>query len=108
MGHSERFRYCLTSISEFIGRRPDAQYNEYQVSLAPGDRLFFYTDGIYDVKSLEDKRLGIRKVQKILADAVQGTRVPSVIVDQMNISLSDFRRGAELIDDVTFFVAELK
>ncbi|MCG3177266.1 MAG: hypothetical protein MOGMAGMI_02234 [Candidatus Omnitrophica bacterium] len=53
-----------------IGLFPDATYTKATVRLEPGDRIFLFSDGIYEVRDGSGEDLGLERVsQRLLRDA---------------------------------------
>ena len=52
-----------------VGFLPDGKFTEQTLQCAAGDRLYFYTDGIYEVTNREGEELGQDGVCRILEDA---------------------------------------
>jgi PAS domain S-box-containing protein len=65
--------------------------------LEPGDMVFFYTDGVVDAFSVEDKPFGLKRA----LDFVHCRRhlPPAVIVGQLLDEISRFSSGQRQIDD---------
>lgn len=82
-----------------IGWIEDAEFDAYQVQLEPGDRLYFYSDGIIEARSTDAAMLN----QKGFCDLVQQTRSHS-LRESVVTSMQQFKKwtnGRPLDDDVT-------
>src|SRR5215211_5535435 len=53
-----------------VGLLPTATYEEHVITLAPGDRLFFFTDGILEAENRSEEFFGV----KLLVEALDGNR----------------------------------
>ena len=49
-----------------IGLFPDASYEEYRVALTPGDRVYFYSDGVTDAMDEVDEPFGSERLLELL------------------------------------------
>lgn len=81
-----------------IGLFPDAKYHSERLRLAPGDRLFLYTDGVTEAMNPSRELYGQARLAKILADSSGSIR--DTIAD-VEADISVFSDGAEKSDDIT-------
>lgn len=89
-----------------LGDHPDASYPEAMVQLEPGDVLFFYTDGLTEMRNLDGEMLGERRVFQRLIESFNDKRSIAAMAEDMSELGRTFRGEAELQDDVTFVVVE--
>lgn len=54
------------TLSMAVGFVPDAAFEELEILLAPGDRLYFYTDGIVEAQSPRGEEFGMDRFCTIL------------------------------------------
>ncbi len=73
-------------------------------SIAPGDRLFFFTDGLTESKGANGAMLGSDGLQRILDETTAAT--VSELADCIQQQVTEFRHGPPH-DDMTLIVAEL-
>jgi sigma-B regulation protein RsbU (phosphoserine phosphatase) len=90
-----------------LGEARDTIYKETSITLEPGDRVFFYTDGLTDIQNQENEAWGERQFLKTLIEVVEGAPPAHESVYRMREALILHRRRAPLIDDVTFFMIEV-
>ncbi len=83
----------------------DARFDQGQMHLSPGDRVFLYTDGVLDVPSPERDRFGMTRLIATL-DA-HGSESPSAIKQHVLRALADFAQGPFHHDDLTLMVIEV-
>jgi sigma-B regulation protein RsbU (phosphoserine phosphatase) len=69
-------------------------YPEYKVTLKPGTRLLFYTDGITEAMNHSDEEYGEERLLKHF-------RLPSACVDGLIDDVCSFSRGSNHTDDAT-------
>jgi sigma-B regulation protein RsbU (phosphoserine phosphatase) len=83
----------------------DALYEQLTIPMAPGDRLFVYTDGIIDTPDPEGNSFGLVRLKDIL-DANTATPLPKLKSAVLK-TLQQFS-GKELThDDVTLIALEI-
>jgi len=87
-------------------RGQENRYAEGRPHLAPGDKLFIYTDGIVDFQNPEGEFYGTERFYQTL-EALQGESVQG-IVEKAVRSLMDFGHNAEPLDDITLLGLEFK
>jgi sigma-B regulation protein RsbU (phosphoserine phosphatase) len=83
----------------------DTLYGQITISMAPGDRLFVYTDGIIDTPSPEGESFGLLRLKDAL-DA--NTGVPLSELKSAVLKTLHQYSGKELThDDVTLIALEI-
>ncbi len=87
-----------------LGENPDSEYGDFEMDIAQGDKIVFYTDGIVDVKSPEGELWGERRFLKSLS-AINSQHVDATVTSVFQ-ELNDFRQETPLDDDVTLIVVE--
>jgi len=82
-----------------LGLLDDADYQETQIRLEPGDRLFFYTDGIVEAMNANREIFGFDRVLEI----VQKEKASSadVLLHQILEQVKEFADSAIQHDDIT-------
>lgn len=91
-----------------LGQDRDTVYQQTTVRLEPGDRIFFYTDGLPDIQNQEKVGWGEREFVKGIIASNQGFPDVDKSVAQLILNFSEYRQGAPLIDDITFFMTQLE
>ncbi|MBX3041575.1 MAG: SpoIIE family protein phosphatase [Bdellovibrionaceae bacterium] len=89
-----------------LGQDRETVYEEAKVQLEPGDMVFFYTDGIPDIRSPENEEWGERQFVKAMIEAHQDFPTAESSVARFVETFQAFRQGSQLVDDVTFFVVK--
>jgi len=83
----------------------DTLYEQFTISMVPGDRLFVYTDGIIDTPSPEGESFGLARLKDVL-DA--NTGVPLSELKSVVLKTLHQYSGKELThDDVTLIALEI-
>ena len=80
----------------------EIEYPVHELTLAPGDRLIMVTDGVFDAKNVEGRRLGF---DDIVAFAARN-RLEENLTDLIVNFVSSFTGDAERADDLT--IVELR
>jgi phosphoserine phosphatase RsbU/P len=88
-----------------LGLAPETRYPDAAISLDPGDRLVFYTDGITEASRADGIQFGARRVDEILAGScgkpAQGT------IDEIVKGVRQFTDDAAPTDDRSLVVARV-
>ena len=86
----------------------DPQYNELTVNLNTGDRMFFYTDGIIEIRNSEKAQFGEdRIIQHLMESIPEPSSVLSGLIDKA-LSFSGKKSSNDIIDDITMALIEIK
>jgi sigma-B regulation protein RsbU (phosphoserine phosphatase) len=83
----------------------DTLYEQFTISMVPGDRLFVYTDGIIDTPSPEGESFGLARLKDVL-DANAGvplSELKSVVLK----TLKQYAQKELTHDDVTLIALEI-
>jgi serine phosphatase RsbU (regulator of sigma subunit)/pSer/pThr/pTyr-binding forkhead associated (FHA) protein len=89
----------LASTDMVIGLFGSASYRTQEITLAPGDSLVLFTDGVTEAENAEEAQLGLPPIAELLAP-LHGTRA-SQILATIEAKVQDFSAGASAGDDVT-------
>jgi len=87
-----------------IGILPDAEYEEEQLELSPGDSLVFYTDGVLENLNNQREAFGLDRMIRTLEDAGGGI---AERLGALRRSLDAFGHGSPPRDDATFVGLEV-
>ncbi len=89
-----------------IGGMEGLRYNEYELQLKPGGKLFVYTDGVPEATNKDKEQFGTERMVGAL------NRDPAVAPEQLlaNVrsAVNDFVQDAEQFDDLTMLCIEYK
>ena len=94
-----------------IGIDEDKQFSVQETTVAPGDLILLYTDGLTEAMNAEKELFGLpRIVDTICGDngdaiAFEG---PKHLLETMSHAVTDFVNGAEQSDDLTMLVIKFK
>lgn len=95
-------------IGPRLGEKIDSIYEEVTLDLVQGDCLVFYTDGIIDLQDIKGNKWGERTFIKMIVEANAGTQSLNDRMAFLRRGITSYRGDAELIDDITLFMAEYK
>lgn len=82
-----------------VGLLPQAVYQTDSVTLAPGDLLIVYTDGVVDAENPKEEQFGEQRLKETLKDAC-GRPVAMVCGDVVE-AVKGFASTAKQFDDIT-------
>ncbi|MCU0254354.1 MAG: serine/threonine-protein phosphatase, partial [Acidobacteria bacterium] len=85
-----------------LGMFDGMHHDEQRTPVAPGDLLFFYTDGIVEAFDPQGEQYGTERLEELLA-TVKRSGVDAVLA-RVDDAVRAFRAGAELSDDATMMV----
>jgi serine phosphatase RsbU (regulator of sigma subunit) len=83
----------------------DTLYSQLTISMAPGDRLFVYTDGVLDASNPEGERFGLARLKDAL-DANPGAPLSELKSAVLKI-LHQFTEKEPAHDDITMIAMEI-
>ncbi len=99
--------HLMDDLGPRLGEGENYDYKHVEVNLIPGDRVFFYTDGIFAIKNAELKNLAERQFYQFLIDSHAGSDNVSNFTSQFKNELAQFQYQASN-DDITFFAIEVE
>lgn len=94
------------SIGPRLGQERGTVYKQAQIDLNLGDRIIFYTDGLYDIRNPDKKQMGERKFIRTFLQFNQNYAPIGQIMSNLIKETRDYRQATPLDDDVTFFMCE--
>jgi sigma-B regulation protein RsbU (phosphoserine phosphatase) len=89
-----------------LGILPEAEYEEHEVQLEPGDQLCFYTDGLVDAHNEAGEHYGGARLQDCLSR--HGVEPAAAVVREVVDCLTRFRGSQPVTDDLTILVAAVR
>ena len=82
-----------------VGGMDGMQYKDYEVVLAPGTKLFVYTDGLPEATRLDKEMFGTDRMLSALNECGEGT--PEETLRHVHAAVDAFVGDAEQFDDLT-------
>ena len=104
--NGEKFELLLDKHDLVVGAMDGLQYNEYEIQLNPGDRLFLYTDGVPEATNSNKELFGTDRMIDALNKNPNVS--PKVILENVKGAVNDFVKEAEQFDDLTMLCLEYK
>ena len=95
----------LSAQGFLLGIVPDEVYAEREVTLAPGDALCFYTDGLVEARNEIGEQFGEDRVRACLAE--HGRAGQGEVLAELLAAQRQFCSGVPLTDDLTVAVCKL-
>lgn len=89
----------LSSTGLPVGMLAGHGYGEREVQLAPGDLLFFYTDGCVEMENEAGDMFGSDRLESLVAAAARGSA--EQVLATVEGAIAAFRGGRDLFDDAT-------
>lgn len=88
-----------------LGFIENYQYKRGEIKLEQGDIVLFYTDGITEAKSVDEKMFGIEKLKNLLY--LNKNKSSNNIKEKILEEISQFTTNHEQIDDLTFVILKI-
>jgi serine phosphatase RsbU (regulator of sigma subunit) len=89
----------MSSTGMPVGLLAGHGYSEGEVQLAPGDLLFFYTDGCVEMENEAGEMFGSERLEPLVAASGHGSA--DEVLATVEQAISRFRGGRDLFDDAT-------
>lgn len=86
----------------------EISYKNHETTLAPGDRLFLYTDGVTEALNKEKELYGDGRLLATLNKAGVANLSLEDLLTYVRDDISQFTSGAEQSDDITMLALEYK
>ena len=99
----------LNSTGLPVGMLAGHGYSEGEVQLAPGDLLFFYTDGCVEMENEKGEMFSTERLESLVAAVAHGPGPRSLgeggsaeqVLATVEAAIAEFRGGRDLYDDAT-------
>jgi len=90
---------ALSSTGLPIGLFSGHGFKEIRISLAPGDLIFFYTDGLVEAENERGDQFGAERLEAILIE--EHARGIDAVLERIERDVDAFRGAVEPLDDAT-------
>jgi phosphoserine phosphatase RsbU/P len=102
----ESFEHLIEPNNRRLGESLGEKFSEGKIQLSTGDRLFLYTDGVYDIQSPAGRELGERRMLKILSSAFSKSSGTQASLKSFVQEIKEWRMDSDLRDDVTAVIVK--
>jgi sigma-B regulation protein RsbU (phosphoserine phosphatase) len=82
-----------------LGLFDEAEYDEFQFKMKPGDLFVFFSDGILDARNRKGDMFGRGRVERIISECSDNTAAS--IVESLFKAVAEHSAGVETFDDQT-------
>lgn len=89
-----------------IGLNLDYPFEEAEETVAVGDKILLYTDGLVEQRNDKDQSFGMERLVSLL-EKIKGESVSSII-KKIDESQKEFKGNAPIQDDVSLMIVEIK
>ena len=89
-----------------IGAMPGMKYENYEINLEKGDKIFLFTDGVVEATDVNDQLFGFDRLIEVLN--ANRHKSPKDIIASVKTRVDMFADGREQFDDITMLLFELK
>ena len=89
----------MSSTGLPVGMMAGHGYSEMEVQLAPGDLLFFFTDGCVEMENEAGEMFGSDRLESLVSASVGGSADQVLVA--VEHAIATFRGGRDLFDDAT-------
>lgn len=103
-GHDVPYRYTADGVVELratgmpLGLMPGMDYDEKEATLAPGEYVLLYSDGLVEAHNPKREMFGFPRLQELMATHANGDTLKDFLLDQLATFTGP---GWEQEDDVT-------
>jgi serine phosphatase RsbU (regulator of sigma subunit) len=111
-----KMRYLDAVANIPIGIDEDKQYKNQETTIAPGDVILLYTDGLTEAMNAGEELFGLTRVENAVCsgkssgngEVSSSFESSQQLLDTMTHAVSEFVNGAEQSDDLTMLVIQVK
>ena len=89
-----------------IGAMDGVRYKDYELQLAPGDKLFVYTDGVPEATNADNVLFGTERMLAALNE--DASAAPEQLLHHVRGAVDSFVKDAEQFDDLTMLCLEYR
>ncbi|MCH2535320.1 MAG: SpoIIE family protein phosphatase [Bdellovibrionales bacterium] len=99
--NKNEFKFLTETHGRRLGETPEQTYSQTEIDLPKNTGWCFYSDGIMELKDLEDQQLGEREMMKYLVLST-GQASTDQYLQYFKKQLQDYRKGQALEDDLSY------
>ena len=101
-----RFDLLRDQHSIVVGIRKGVRYQELEINLTPGAKIFLYTDGVPEAHNAADEMFGEERIAAALNEVRE--KSPKELLQHMKKAVDAFVQDAEQFDDLTMLCLEYR
>jgi serine phosphatase RsbU (regulator of sigma subunit)/anti-sigma regulatory factor (Ser/Thr protein kinase) len=112
-GHDLPYRRLATGVEELqatgmpLGLMPGMQYDEREITLAPGESLLFYSDGLVEAHNTERQMFSFPRLRGLMNEHCAGAQGCAALIEVLLADLAAFTGpNWEQEDDITLLTLE--
>ena len=102
--HNGQWEWLKKKCGLFLGTFEMAKYRQETITLAPGDELILYTDGVNEAFNVNEEEYGNERLEDFLASHTNMR--PRALVNALRADVAKWSEGAEQYDDITMLCLE--
>ena len=106
--HDGAFEWLKLRPGFVLAGMEGMRYKEFQVTLAPGDMLFLYTDGVTEATNAAQELYGEKRLEEALNTADAKNLDPNQLLPYIKAKVTDFVAGAPQADDITMLCLQFE
>ena len=100
------FRILRDRHGLLVGTMENAKYRDYEITMAPGNKIFVYTDGVPDACNAAGERYGMNRLEAALNRTAGES--PEAILRNIRADVDAFVNEEKQFDDLTMLCIEYK
>ena len=100
------YEYLKSRAGFVLAGMEGVRYRKNELTLAPGDAIYLYTDGVTEATNLNEELYGEERLQKVLDIYKDAT--PEIICAEVKIDVDKFVGEAPQFDDITMLAIRYK
>ena len=89
-----------------LGGLDNSRYTDYEIPLAPGDKVFMYSDGVTEARNSQKEMFRMSRLTESLNRHRDGS--PGEIIRAVKSDIDEFTGDAPQFDDVTMLLVEYR
>ncbi len=88
-----------------LGIDLNSSFRETVLSVGPGDRLFLFTDGVFETENREGRELSLERLEDYIKSSLKKT--PEEFSEGLLKLLKQWRGGTGITDDITYIIIDI-
>ncbi len=106
MQPNEKFTLFKDKHGLVLGGMDGLKYKQYDIQLAPGSKMFLYTDGVPEATNIDNQLFGTDRMITALNQDTSAS--PEQLLKNVKNAVDSFVKDAEQFDDLTMLCLEYK